>query len=274
MKDLSQEVTAELTSRLQSDKIALERFYKLYGLDHDKLFPERLKTLFPDTPVKMLKDVFEALQLYDFVELLEKVKPRTLRPALPMKEIGKLLNASNRQTKFYTKAEVLIIKVNGSAADDKDGGTESFFKTFNSRSEITTLTAKPVIQLAIDITKLMEREKEEQNAQFREERLRKLLEKNIPGSMSWDLDEMNWERRHYYDRGDWQFVQFQEEEREMKKELEQLVERREQWTTEGKLKIEQEMKQKKKELKEEIKKFEMAVSTVMDKWMQHAQDKG
>ena len=80
-------MTTELTSRLQNDQVALERFYRSFGLDPGKLRTRELfdiKELFPDTPVKMLKDVCEALQLYDLAELLDKVtKPRALRPALP-----------------------------------------------------------------------------------------------------------------------------------------------------------------------------------------------
>ena len=52
------------------------------------------------------------------------------------------------------------------------------------------------------------------------------------------------------------------------------MERREQWTKERKPKIEKEIKQKEEELQKENKKFEMAVSTVMDTWIQHAQDEG
>ena len=35
--------------------------------------------MFPGTPVKLLKEVFEALQLYDLIDLLEEVKPRATR---------------------------------------------------------------------------------------------------------------------------------------------------------------------------------------------------
>ena len=68
---------------------------------------------------------------------------------------------------------------------------------------------------------------------------------------------------------------FREENRPvMKKELEELVESREQWTKERILKIEKEIKQKEEELQKENEKFEMAISTVMDKWIQHAQNEG
>lgn len=114
----------DLTSRLKSDPVALERFYRSFGLDPVKLRTKELwdiKEFFPDTPVKTLKDVFEALQLYDLVELLDKItKPRALRPALPLKEIEKLPSANNRPTKIYTKAEVLIISCSGrELADSK-----------------------------------------------------------------------------------------------------------------------------------------------------------
>ena len=148
-------MTTEVTRRLESDKVALDRFYKSYGLDSNKLHSRSLKKIsefFPDTPVKVLKDVFEALQLYDLVELLEKIKPRTLRPALPLEEIGKL--SSNRPTKFYTKAEVLIIDYTTSATDDNVEKIGSFFKAFNCRTEITTLTAKPAMELYIDTEKV------------------------------------------------------------------------------------------------------------------------
>ena len=39
---------------------------------------------FLETPLKLLKDVFDAVQLCDLVDLLEKEKPRTLRPSLPL----------------------------------------------------------------------------------------------------------------------------------------------------------------------------------------------
>ena len=95
LKDLSEDMTAELTSKLRSDPVTLERFYQSFGLDPKKLSARGLRNIgefFPDTPIKMLKEVFEALKLYDLVELLEKVtKPRTLRPALSLKEIEKLV---------------------------------------------------------------------------------------------------------------------------------------------------------------------------------------
>ena len=141
------ELTEELTSKLNRNKDVLNRFYRSFGLDpdllHDELDRRSIGTIFPDTPVKLLKEVFEALKLYDFAEFLEKAtKPRTLRPALPLKEIEKLSDASNRPTKVYSKAKVLIVDVCGAfkKSANKDVETAgSFFKAQNSRNEVTTL---------------------------------------------------------------------------------------------------------------------------------------
>ena len=114
MKDLSKEVTEELTFRLNRNKDIQNQFCRSFGLHPDLPYDEltNIRNIFPDTPVKMLKEVFEALELFDFAEFLEKAtKPRTLRPALPLKEIEKLSNVSNRPTKVYSKAEVLIIEL-------------------------------------------------------------------------------------------------------------------------------------------------------------------
>ena len=118
MKDLSKEVTEELTFRLNRNKDVQNQFYRSFGLHPDLPYdelnyqPKNIRNIFPDTPVKLLKEVFEALQLFDFAEFLEKAtKPRTLRPALPLKEIEKLSNVSNRPTKVYSKAKVLIVGI-------------------------------------------------------------------------------------------------------------------------------------------------------------------
>ena len=116
MKDLSKELTKELTFKLNRDKDVLNRFYRSFGLDHD----------LHDLQVKLLKKVFEALKLYDFKEFLERAtKPRTLRPALPLKEIEKLSNVSNRPTKVFTKAKVLIVGVCEACETSADNDVET-----------------------------------------------------------------------------------------------------------------------------------------------------
>jgi len=91
LKDLSEELTEELTSKLNRNKDVLNRFYRSFGLDpdllHDELDRKNIGKIFPDTPVKLLKEVFEALIFFDFTKFLENAtKPRALRPTLPLKE--------------------------------------------------------------------------------------------------------------------------------------------------------------------------------------------
>ncbi|XP_068741966.1 uncharacterized protein [Montipora capricornis] len=114
LKDVSKELVRELTARLDFDKVSRDMFYKSFGLDQHKVpyylgMRQEISELFPDTPINLLKDVCKALQLYDLVDLLEKVKPRRLRPALPLKEMAKLMYHRNRPTTVYRKAKVLII---------------------------------------------------------------------------------------------------------------------------------------------------------------------
>ena len=92
----------------------------------------------------MLKEVFGALHLYDLVELLERVtKPRTLHPALSLKEIENLQDASNRPTKFYSKAKVLIIHNDEGIVGNNAEKIGTFFKALNSQTQVTTLSMDP-----------------------------------------------------------------------------------------------------------------------------------
>ena len=152
-------MTTELTSRLLSDPTALDRFYRSFGLDSTKFYSRRgqwsITEFFPDTPIKMLKDVFEALKLYDLVELLERVtKPRTLHPALSLKEIETLEDASNRPTKFYNKAEVLIIQDDEGIVGNNVEKIGTFFKTLNSQTQVTTSRMEPREDLLLDLFRL------------------------------------------------------------------------------------------------------------------------
>ena len=142
-------------------------------LPYDEL--TNIRNIFPDTPVKMLKEVLEALQLFDFAELLEKAtKPRTLRPALPLKEIEKLSNVSNRPTKVYSKAEVLIIEFcegpSTAANNDRNDAERvgSFFKALNSQNEITTLTSNHLKKSLVELDYLVKVKQEEETVDRRE----------------------------------------------------------------------------------------------------------
>ena len=103
----------------------------------------------------MLKEVFEALKLYDLVELLERVtKPRTLHPALSLKEIETLQDARNRPTKFFNKAEVLIILDYEGVVGNNAEKIGTFFKTLNSQTQVTTLSMEPREELIRELFKL------------------------------------------------------------------------------------------------------------------------
>ena len=310
MKDLSKELTEELTSKLNRNKDVLNRFYRSFGLDpdllHDELDRRNIGKIFPDTPVKLLKEVFEALKLFDFAEFLEKAtKPRTLRPALPLKEIEKLSSASNRPTKVYSKAKVLIVDVCEACETSADNDVEkagSFFKAQNSRNEVTTLKADSFKELLADLDDLARRKSEERQdsrAQIREAHLKNLLENKIPESwiklkvregfrplpgfpddlylrqeveISRQLQMMG---RFNTEKDEQLLTLFSKEEPAMRNELKELKGKREQWETERKPLIEKQIKEKVEELKKETDKFEMAVSSVIDKWIEpHPNDKG
>ena len=307
LKDLSMELTEELTSKLNRNKDVLNRFYRSFGLDpdllHDELDRRNIGKIFPDTPVKLLKEVFEALKLYDFAELLEKAtKPRTLRPALPLKEIEKLSSVSNRPTKVYSKAKVLIVDVCESSADNDIETAVSFFKAQNSRNEVTTLKIDSFKELLEDLDGLARGKREEESddirTQKRETHLKRLLKNKIPDSwiklkatkkFKETGEERDIRREVYLDERRMQLkiqrfnitkdeqllTLFSKEEPAMRNELKELTEKREQWKSERKPLIEKQIKEKVEELKKETEKFEMAFLSDIDKWIEiHTNDKG
>ena len=313
MKDLSKEVTEELTFRINRNKDVQNQFYRSFGLHLDLPYDELnyqskdIRNIFPDTPVKLLKEVFEALQLFDFAEFLEKAtKPRTLRPALPLKEIEKLSNVSNRPTKVYSKAEVLIIELcegPQTAADNDRNDAErvgSFFKALNSQNEITTLNSNHLKKSLVELDYLVKVKKEEETVDRREgERekyLKTLLENKIPESH--DKKEQTRKergaRKRIYDMGfsslgrktvlnkevgigrlagrlvpntDERLLSaFYEEEPALKKKLNELTESRKKWNNERKPSIEKQIQEKEEELQNETERLEIGVSAVIDKW--------
>ena len=284
MKDLSKEVTEELTFRLNKNKDIRDQFYRSFGLHPDLPYNDltNIRNIFPDTPVKMLKEVFEALQLFDFAELLEKAtKPRTLRPALPLKEIEKLSNVSNRPTKVYSKAEVLIIELcegPQTAADNDRNDAErvgSFFKALNSQNEITTLTSNHLKKSLVELDYLMKVKKEEETVDRREgERekyLKTLLENRevrkrffqyLPPGSKLVLEK----GEAGIGRLERRLVPQDEEESALKKQLNELTESRKKWNNERKPSIEEQIQEKEEELQNETEKLEIGVSAVIDKW--------
>ena len=269
---MSDQVTTELTSRLQNDQVALERFYRSFGLDPGKLRTRELfdiKELFPDTPVKMLKDVCEALQLYDLAELLDKVtKPRALRPALPLKEIEKLPRANNRPIKIFTQAEVLII--NFSREDGADCDAEnfgSFFKVLNPQNQVTTLTTKSSRNLSEQLDKLKRNEMMKERDIFMAKNEEMILQQRLENKILYT----SWHNRPQWRTASGNKVTPEpKEETEMKKELGEIKEKSKRLAKEI-ISIDEEIKEKKEELKKEDEKLKMIFSTQIDKWTEQAQ---
>ena len=250
-------MTAEFAWRLQADPVALERFCKSFGLNSSQvteLTTTALLKIFPDTSVNSLKDVLKTLKLYDLVEILEEAtKPRALRPRLSLKEIENLTaDVSNRPTKFYNRAEVLII--NFFESDPKEGAEKigSFFEDLSSKNKVTALTADTSGKLFEDLEKLKEitykKDNEIRQAGQIEKSLQDKLEKMAAHSESYEEEQM------------------------MQRRLKQLAERREQLTKEIIHIKEVEMKQKEEELNRENEKFKLAVTDVVDKWIEQSHD--
>lgn len=114
LKDLSEDVSQELRRRLRVDQVAKRHIYKSFGISQHFHRSMNIFESFPDTPVKFLKNVFEALQLCDLVDLLDRQKKpqpvRSLRPALPLQEIEKMRETTDpRPTTYHSNVAALII---------------------------------------------------------------------------------------------------------------------------------------------------------------------
>ena len=139
-KDLGGEVIKKLEGRLKNDETALKQIFQSFGIDRLRASTfSGILSMFPDTPVKLLKEVFEALQLYDLIDLLEEGKPqatRSLRPALCLQEIEKLRNPDDRPISYHSSVAVLIINYEKNSDTE---GIEKFFKGLNNKSEVTVM---------------------------------------------------------------------------------------------------------------------------------------
>ena len=138
LKDLSQLVTDELNQRLKADATAMEKVSRFFGLKGDPFSFSFLpiEHFFPDTTVSVLKRCFEALRLNDLAEILAKVKPRALCPALSSEQVEKL-QLGDRRTKHYSNMAVVVVDVNS------EKGTadmiETFFKDLNPKNEVNVI---------------------------------------------------------------------------------------------------------------------------------------
>ena len=149
MAHVETRVISEIQGRLKRDRDAFKRVLQAFGISKK---PFRLRNfssifrLFPDTPVTMLKDVFEALQLYDLLELLEiksAIKPhRSLQLAYTLDEIKKLNGVADLPTTYHSCGAVLII------TDDENVSSASAIKTFftdlHNKSDVTEILIQDI----------------------------------------------------------------------------------------------------------------------------------
>ena len=145
LKDLSQDVIRKVKDRLRNDKTALKQICQSFGINIPGLYSwkttfKEIIGMFLYTPVEQLEEVFEALQLYDLISLLEEGRPRVtrlVRPALRLQEIEKLRNPDDRPISYHSSVAVLII--DGQETRDIEG-IEEFFKGLNIESEVTVMS--------------------------------------------------------------------------------------------------------------------------------------
>ncbi|KAJ7377980.1 hypothetical protein OS493_025296 [Desmophyllum pertusum] len=259
----------------------MEKFQRFFGLksrnlpewNWNRAYRSQIVELFPDTTVGVLKECFEALQLYDLAELLEKVRPRSLRPALSLEQIEQLRGSSDRPTKYHSNVAVLVVKqiVGGldNVASDNAEKIEAFFKDLNSRNEVTIIASPPGLQAVRKMEKQLKLQEEEKK------RMRHRLEIEIPQereSLEKEMQEQKEGKKTRFgippqDLSS-QLEGIQQYEVRKRRELERFEKKvavlRKQRETIFKPQIE--------ELQKEIEKAKTAISTAMDKWI-HNQDK-
>ena len=129
--------------KLSADKVGLDRVFQFFGLKVDFRPSSHVSCMrqiahsFPNTPVDLMRQCFEALQMYDLVDLLEKaVKTSSLRPVLSSGEV-ETLRTGNLPTKSHNNVVVLV--VNESADKDLNQKIEGFFKELNSQNDVTVI---------------------------------------------------------------------------------------------------------------------------------------
>ena len=147
---MNERVISEIRERLKRDRDSFKRVVQSFGIIKNPLPLRNFSSifqLFPDTPVTMLKDVFEALQLYDLLELLEiksAIKPHSsLQLAYTLDEIKKLNGAvADLPTTYHSCGAVLII------TDDENVSSASAIKTFftdlDNKSDVTEILTQEI----------------------------------------------------------------------------------------------------------------------------------
>ena len=147
---MNEKVVLEIERRLQKDPDAFERVLQSFGISKKQGFLfsyfSTIVRLFPDTPVTMLKDVFEALQLYDLLELLEiksAIKlPRSLQLAYTLDEIKKLNGVADLPTTYHSCGAVLLITDNENVSSAS--AIKTFFTDLDNKSDVTEILTQEI----------------------------------------------------------------------------------------------------------------------------------
>ena len=142
-------VISEIQERLDTDRDAFKRVLQSFGISKNPLPLScffSIFQLFPDTPVTMLKDVFEALQLYDLLELLEiksAIKlPRSLQLAYTLDEIKKLNGVADLPTTYHSCGAVLLITDNENVSSAS--AIKTFFTDLDNKSDVTEILTQEI----------------------------------------------------------------------------------------------------------------------------------
>ena len=166
--------------KLSADRVGLERVFRFFGLKVDfRPFSHvscmrQIANSFPNTPVDLMRQCFEALQMYDLVDLLEKaVKTSSLRPVLSSGEV-ETLRTGNLPTKSHNNVVVLV--VNESADKDLNQKIEGFFKELNSQNDVTVIGSSRSEEKLKEMRDLKRNQMDWKRKQMHVKQLREMLE--------------------------------------------------------------------------------------------------
>ena len=176
--------------KLSADRVGLERVFRFFGLKVDFRPSSHVSCMrqiahsFPNTPVDLMRQCFEALQMYDLVDLLEKaVKTSSLRPVLSSGEV-ETLRTGNLPTKSHNNVVVLV--VNESADKDLNQKIEGFFKELNSQNDVTVIGSSRSEEKLKEMRDLKRKQMDWKRKQMHVKQLREMLE---IGKNHWLLDD-------------------------------------------------------------------------------------
>ena len=266
LKDLSSDVTEELDQILQADNVAMEKLYHFFGLNLGHRFGlTDLKELFPDTTVSMLKRCFEAMRMYDLAEIMERVRPRSLRPALSPEQIEKLWRAGDRPSKYHSDVAVLV--VNHAVGEEdvvKSKNSEKieiFFKDLNLRNEVAIISLASSQENREVLRKIKQRGRRNLGLYHQRENS---LKRDLEWVLQWktgleeELDEVKQMKKGRKQRRsalELELKMVQRRELEYRGQLENIVKERER------------AKRESEKLKELEKESTKPISTAMDEWI-------